>query len=267
MEEDMFQENNLRQTVDPRLDMVNKTTLSIYKDAVTEFGFKLPLAFMLYNQIRFYEDFGKLHVGMSVVSKETLADQFGVTVKQIDRAYNNLTTKYKLGKWIDHEEPVFRNVKRTWVSNKRLKKGQDNYYSVVPELLQRSSFTTTVEYLPTDKRPLSESKKKVSESKEVLRTSAKADKRMPVINDLFDYWSTKNGYQITSKVQANRNACSNLYKKYGADKLMQLIDGVSLAQQDKYAPRISDFIELQAKLNQLISWGKTKAFNKGTIKV
>lgn len=76
------------------------------------------------------------------------------------------------------------------------------------------------------------------------------------INDLFADWEEIVGYEIQSNKQRNRYACNNLFKKHGRDKLLQLFRGVALAQNDKYAPRISDFISLQSKLNDLIVWGK-----------
>lgn len=79
----------------------------------------------------------------------------------------------------------------------------------------------------------------------------------PEINDLFSYWQEQVGYEITARRQANRNACSNLHKKYGEEKLKQLIRGVAQAQSDRYAPRIGDFAELQINLNKLLAWGKT----------
>lgn len=79
------------------------------------------------------------------------------------------------------------------------------------------------------------------------------------INSMFKYWNDVVGYEITSKRQANRNACSNLIKKHGVDKLIKLIDGVAMAHADQYAPRISDFIGLQSKLNELMLWGKQKS--------
>lgn len=78
------------------------------------------------------------------------------------------------------------------------------------------------------------------------------------INEMFELWKEINGYAIDGQQKSNRYACSNLIKKYGKDGLEQMIRGVSLAQQDKYAPRISDFSSLQAKQNDLIAWGKTK---------
>lgn len=80
----------------------------------------------------------------------------------------------------------------------------------------------------------------------------------PEINEMFRYWSDTLGYEITSKKQANRNACKNLIAKHGTDGLSKLILGVSKAQDDRYAPRIADFCDLQSKLNQLLVWGKSK---------
>ena len=83
----------------------------------------------------------------------------------------------------------------------------------------------------------------------------------PEINEMFEYWHKTIGYEIQSKRQANRNACNNLIKKHTAEGLRRLIQGVALAHQDKYAPRIADFIGLQAKTNELIVWGKSKTNN------
>ena len=84
----------------------------------------------------------------------------------------------------------------------------------------------------------------------------------PEINDLFNYWESIVGYPITSQAQKNRNACNNLLRKYSSTGVKQLIDGVDLASKDEYAPRIADFVELQTKLNTLLSWGK----KRGTLK-
>lgn len=76
------------------------------------------------------------------------------------------------------------------------------------------------------------------------------------INEMFNYWQNRVGYEISGKRQANRNACNNLLKKHGADKVKRLIDGVSISQNDRYAPRIADFVQLQSKLSELMAWGK-----------
>lgn len=84
------------------------------------------------------------------------------------------------------------------------------------------------------------------------------------INDLFEYWKQCTGYAITSHIQNNRNACNNLIKKHTTQGVMRLVQGVSLAQKDKFAPRVSDFVSLQAKTNDLILWGKNNK-NKGAL--
>lgn len=78
----------------------------------------------------------------------------------------------------------------------------------------------------------------------------------PDINQLFDYWTTKIGYPISSQLKANRYAASNLIKKHGTANVLKLIDGVAQAQADEYAPRIANFSQLQSKLDQLILWGR-----------
>lgn len=76
------------------------------------------------------------------------------------------------------------------------------------------------------------------------------------INEMFEYWASIVGYAISSRRQANRNACNNLIKKHTADGVRKLIQGVALAQSDRYAPQIADFEELQSKLSKLMAWGK-----------
>ena len=80
----------------------------------------------------------------------------------------------------------------------------------------------------------------------------------PEINEVFEIWRRETGLEISSKIQTNRRAASNLLKKFGVKKLTQLIRGVALAQNDQYAPRIANFIDLQAKLDQLLLWGKKR---------
>lgn len=78
------------------------------------------------------------------------------------------------------------------------------------------------------------------------------------INELFKYWSETIGIPIRSKIKRNRNSCSTLIKQHGLDGVKKLIQGVRLAMDDQYAPRISDFITLQSKQNELIMWGHKK---------
>lgn len=76
------------------------------------------------------------------------------------------------------------------------------------------------------------------------------------INEMFEFWEATIGQKINSNIKSNRFAVSNLLKKFGEEKLQQLIVGVAKAQLDQYAPRISDFRSLQSKVDDLITWGK-----------
>jgi len=109
--------------IDPREEEIKQTTANFYEPALKECGFKLPLYVLIYNQIRYYEDFGKLKIGYSIQSKEAFAEQFGVSVKQVEKAFDNLTNIYKLGNWVICDTKIFRNVTKVWVSNVRQKRG------------------------------------------------------------------------------------------------------------------------------------------------
>ena len=85
------------------------------------------------------------------------------------------------------------------------------------------------------------------------------DKSKPDINLMFEQWATITGVPINGQQQANRRACSNLLKKYGTEKLTQLIQGVAKAQSQEFAPQIANFTQLQAKQDSLILWGRKQA--------
>lgn len=87
------------------------------------------------------------------------------------------------------------------------------------------------------------------------------------INQLFEAWEQTTGLPITSNRTKNRYACNNLIGKYGVDGVEKLIRVVEKAQTDRYAPRVADFCDLQAKLNQLLVWAKGKAHSSAVISV
>lgn len=116
------------QLIDPREQEISKTTCKLNIQALKELGWTPPLYVLLYNQIRYYEDYGKLKLSYSIAGKEALAEQFGVSVKSIDSAYNTLTNKLHLGNWVICDKKVFRNVSKIWVSNVRQKRGSTTEY-------------------------------------------------------------------------------------------------------------------------------------------
>ena len=222
-----------RQTINPMVDEINKLTEPLYKSAMKELGYTVPLYVRIYNQIRFYEDYGKLGLGVSVVSKDALAKQFDVTISQIDGAYNNLTNIKKLGRWVTHAEPVFRNVTRTWCSNVRLARNMDsnvirveagNSNIIRAELLQHKSKTLTALELVTDKPPLSESNKKVSEillSKDSSQVAKQLDAAHMWICVLFG--KNTNRYKLTPK---RKQKLKLRLKELGADGIKNAFNAI-----------------------------------------
>lgn len=110
-------------------------------------------------------------------------------------------------------------------------------------------------------------------NKSLMDTNVSIGDKSPVaygnadINHLFETWESETKLPITSNVQKNRYACKNLIGKYGVDGVEKLIRVVERAQMDKYAPRVADFCDLQAKLNQLLVWAKSQTVNKSVISV
>lgn len=105
------------------------------------------------------------------------------------------------------------------------------------------------------------------------------------INSMFDYWQETVGTPIISREKSNRRACYNLLrnKHIGEEKLRHAIEFVGEIKEDRFAPRISDFVDLQSKFNALCDYknrrdqqtptadandaykrngGPTRAFNK-----
>lgn len=93
----------------------------------------------------------------------------------------------------------------------------------------------------------------------VLAKAGYGDKN---INALFDYWEKTIGYPIKSRIKTNRNACATLLKSRSVEEMQRLIDGVALAHEDRYAPSVSDFTELQANMNRFLAWGHKRLKTK-----
>lgn len=82
------------------------------------------------------------------------------------------------------------------------------------------------------------------------------------INELFNEWEKQCGFKIDSKVKQNRYACQRLIKSKGLNKTLKVLEIVSEAQKDKYAPGIYNFIDLAEKWNNLAVWYQKKVIMK-----
>lgn len=183
-----------------------------------------------------------------IASNKTIAQETGLKEKTVANAIS-LLNKYR---WVIVH--LDNNNHRTLIE---------------PSLTIEPPFTVQGTPLPATRNIEYSNKNTVIEN-DTNVSLAKADKYgKPEINDCFLKWKEIVGYPITSKTAANRNACNNLIRKHTVEGVERLIRGVAKTQEDKFAPRISDFITLQAKQNDLLAWGKRKLTGevKGVIRV
>lgn len=78
------------------------------------------------------------------------------------------------------------------------------------------------------------------------------------VNEVMDTWTAVMGWEIAGNVKKNRIAVTNLIKRYGVDGLKRLIPLIAQAHSTPYAPRIEDFVSLQANLNKFVLWVKQR---------
>lgn len=86
------------------------------------------------------------------------------------------------------------------------------------------------------------------------------------INSMFDYWREQTGQAIISREKANRRACYNLLrnKHIGEEKLRHAIEFVGETADDRFAPRVSDFVDLQTKFNALCDYKRRQGAQSDT---
>jgi predicted transcriptional regulator len=188
------------------------------------------------------------HLGWCYKSKANIAERFGISERMVFKAIQKLVD---LG-LVEKNE------------NKQLKTTQKWYENVISKDYEQSAETMNKVHSDYEQSAV-ETMNKVHTKVTIESNIKTLDKSKgheaygkAEINEMFEAWEQVVGYAITGNSQKNRNACNNLLKKYGKDKLKQIIGGVAQAQSDKYAPRISDFISLQSKMNDLLLWGKQK---------
>lgn len=256
--------NNLH-LIDPRQQAIDKSTSNLYIPAMKELEWEPPLYVLLYNQIRYYEDYGKLKCGYSVASKEALAEQFGVTVQQIDQAYNHLTNTYHLGNWIVCDEKVFRNVKKVWVSKVRQARGTmeemaemvENSHKMRAKLSQNESKTLTAGELAS----LGDPCPKVIESNINLSSSANADSDVIKEDLQFPFDEDVDVVSVKPTVNKNKSAKAGVIYSKVCDSL-----GIKKLKSNCAVARIRSLLDggmTEKDIMDTVEWTKTDEFYSG----
>lgn len=163
---------------------------------------------------------------------------------------------------------TLRDVLARLEADKRISKQSDNRTTVFricnyakyqdsPTRSPASKATISPANSPTnDPASPTEGKKIIKNIKNIDTDVSMAKTPSSDIDEMFVIWEQTVGVAIEGQKQKNRYACSNLLKKYGKDKLIQLVAGVKFANETPYAPKIADFVELQSKQNRLLTWGQ-----------
>lgn len=194
----------------------------------------------------------------SFPSRSTLAKKCGISIRSLDDGLNKL------------EELGLINKENRMIDNEKT----SNLYTV--NILTPPSAKSAPPSAKNDTTPRAKSahRTKTNSNSTQLTTSDKSEGVAKVdeygrsidINEAFDYWEKTVGYKIQGRVQANRNACSNLLKKFKLSGVQQLINATAVAHNDRYAPRVSDFSTMQSKLNELVAWAKKKGASQNVAK-
>lgn len=181
----------------------------------------------------------------------------GGYISTLRTPHGSVITISKPKKWADAQEVAHHDAQQTAHGKSDAQKMSSDAQKMVKSCAKNDASNI--------KETITNNNKHSNTTDVVLGADAPVRYGKPEINELFDYWAEQVGYEIQSRIQANRRAASTMLKKHGADKLKQLIKGVALAQKDRYAPRIADLSQLQQKQNDLIAWGhkQTKATNSG----
>lgn len=91
------------------------------------------------------------------------------------------------------------------------------------------------------------------------------------INQLFVKWKESCGFEIKCKVQLNRFACQRLIKSRGFENVMKAIPFVAQTHNDQYAPKITNFMDLEQRWDDMGVWLRKKTAtaikSHGTIEI
>lgn len=103
---------------------------------------------------------------------------------------------------------------------------------------------------------------KTKSNRNVKHDKAPAEKQPTVktkdIDDLFLLWEQEVGYKVTARTKMNREYASKIIKEYPAEDILPMLKVVGMSQDDQYAPRVSDFIQLYRKWDDLKAWVRRK---------
>lgn len=207
--------------------------------------------------------------GIYELSIRTMANETGIEQEEIKRMLTRLESRviYENG-WV----MLRKAIKHQNFKSPKIQQGIDDILKQVPqELIGYVEWPIELKSLAKKygihtsshliKLNLTKSNlTKLNKTTNVVKKAAArvAAPRVPTedIDQLFDYWKETVGYAVTSQAKSNREYAAKLIREYQNDDIRRMIQGVAMSHADQYAPRISNFIQLYRKWDDLKAWGK-----------
>jgi hypothetical protein len=92
------------------------------------------------------------------------------------------------------------------------------------------------------------------------KSKPRQPKKIPTekIDELLEFWQTTVGFKVSNET-GNRRALASLLRQHTEHEIQRMVLGVHLSIDDQYAPRISDFVSLKRKWNDLVIWGRKRS--------
>lgn len=219
--------------------------------------------------------------GIYELSLRTIANETGIEQEEIKRMLTRLETRviYENG-WV----MLRKAIKHQNYKSPKIKQGIDDILQNVPQELigyiewpielkdiakkygiDTSSHLIKYNLIKYNLIKTSNTKQVSITSKPARAAARVAAPRVPTedIDRLFTEWETVVGYAVTSQQKSNREYAGKLLREYQLDDINRMIQGVAMSHSDQFAPRISNFIQLYRKWDDLKAWGK-RTMTSGT---
>jgi len=201
--------------------------------------------------------------GKCFATSETLMKQLGIGRKAFNKALNYIIEN----KWIDYigiTEGKTRPIKTYKINNIwHLNSGyykkisSERTLSIKKDKSQESKDTSQ----KNTKIPL---KRTVEEEPVLIRTINKENSNeVAGLNEIIDLFKNVNpSYEKFFRNTTQRGALERLVKKFGLEKVEEIINILPITNTKKYAPTITTPLQLEDKLGQLVAFTKKKDDNK-----
>lgn len=218
--------------------------IPFYADLLDEGGTKTQV--LLYGLIELLSN----QTGYCYASNETLAKELRLSKSRVASAISEMAN---MG-WI--EVKLDENNHRTaiypcWSLQKRQAPLAKVGKPPLPALATNNTSNNKQEYTIDTKVSIEAEASSRDDTTVVEKSVEKSEHGNSQINELMSYWEEKCGFPIKTKVQMNRFTCQRLIKSRGVDKIKSAIDVLPATFDDRYAPVIKNFKDLEDKWDSL----------------